>query len=55
MILSPLRKRLVGMSEMNRVLSDIFENTEVTNYISVGDLEIAKKKVEDILYVYRKS
>lgn len=54
-ILSPIRKGLVGISEKNRVLSDIFENTEVTNYISVGDLEKAKKKAEDILNVYRKS
>lgn len=54
-ILSPIRERLIGIHEKNLVISKIYNNPEISEFVKAQDLNKAKKKAEEIYNTYRKS
>ncbi|KKN50329.1 hypothetical protein LCGC14_0633800 [marine sediment metagenome] len=53
-LLAPFRNELVGIEEKNRVLSKIYENTEVQSHILKKEIELAKIKALEIYNVFSK-
>ena len=53
-LLSPFRKDLIGIEEKNRVLSKIYEDTEVQSHILNKEINLAKTKALEIYNVFSK-
>ncbi|MHA2006247.1 MAG: siroheme decarboxylase subunit beta [Promethearchaeota archaeon] len=53
-LLSPFRKNLVGIEEKNRILSNIYNNSEVKSHILNKEIKLAKIKAMEIYNVSSK-
>jgi len=51
-VLAPLRERLVGMDEKNRVLAIIYEDEELQRLVRAGDKERAEKRAKEVFDVH---
>jgi len=53
-LLSPFRKKLVGIEEKKDILSKIYENAEIQSHILNKELDLAKIKAMEIYNVFSK-
>ncbi|MFQ5883525.1 MAG: bifunctional precorrin-2 dehydrogenase/sirohydrochlorin ferrochelatase [Thermoplasmata archaeon] len=54
-VLGPIREKLVGTEEKNRVLSSIYGDPDVARMVSQDDLDGAKKRAWEVYNVHRES
>jgi precorrin-2 dehydrogenase/sirohydrochlorin ferrochelatase len=51
-VLAPIRESLLQNPDKDKILSNIYNNTEIENLVTQGKIEQAKQKAKEMLHVY---